>query len=312
MFTIAKLNMQNEQTWANLQKHLNSVQFDYKQLFMTQEVQDFVRNKVISVGNLEGYFIPSLLTTTAFILASKNVLVDTPTHKQPLNIFTIFVGYPGTGKCFLRNNLFVNNVSKPVREHFLRTKILFLMITTGKSSAIQSAAQELLEFINHDGDRISKTTSSGLVKFLSTSKKGFTLSPEVFDILNKLMKSDKDNATSDVQLLCKLFSGERSSYHYSMENTRQIPPNIPFSILGSTQLVNTAKLIARMDQGHGLVDRILFTTPLPYRPTLTEIEATKGHLAMEEVDNFKQLFQNIDNAVQTEYSFDNEAMVLLP
>lgn len=67
-----------------------------------------------------------------------------------------------------------------------------------------------------------------------------------------------------------------------------------------------------MDQRHGLVDRILFTTPLPYQPTLTKIEATKGHLAMEEVDNFKQLFQNIDNAVQTEYSFDNEAMVLLP
>ena len=95
------------------------------------------------------------------------------------------------------------------------------------------------------------------------------LSPEVFDIINKLLKSDEDNATGDVQLLCKLFSGERCSYHFSTEETRVIPPNTPFCLLGSTQLVNAAKLIARMDQGHGLVDRILLATPLPFvRPLL--------------------------------------------
>lgn len=70
------------------------------------------------------------------------------------------------------------------------------------------------------------------------------------------MKSDEDNATGDVQLLCKLFSGERCSYHYSTEESRVIAANTPFSILGSTQLLNVAKLIAKMDHGHGLVRQI--------------------------------------------------------
>ena len=113
------------------------------------------------------------------------------------------------------------------------------------------------------------------------------LSPEISDILNKLMKSDKDNATGDIQLLCKLFSGERSSYHFPMENGRHIELNLPFSILGSTQLLNAAKLIAGMDQGHGLVDRVLFSTPLAYWPTLPEMEAAKQQLSTELVSDFK-------------------------
>lgn len=81
-----------------------------------------------------------------------------------------------------------------------------------------------------------------------STKKASFCSPEVFDILNKLMKSDEDNATGDVQLLCKLFSGERCSYHYSTEETQIIPSNTSFSILSSTQLLNAAKLIAKMDK----------------------------------------------------------------
>jgi len=73
-------------------------------------------------------------------------------------------------------------------------------------------------------------------------------------LLNKLMKSDEDNATGDVQLLCKLFSGEHCSHHYLTEQSRVIPPNTPVSILGSMQLLNAAKLVAKMDHCHGLVD----------------------------------------------------------
>ena len=109
MYAVSKLNKQHEQTWINLQKWLNSVQFPYQKLFPNQEVYQFVKNKAISVGSCEGYFIPSLLTTTAFILASNNAQVNTTTHKQPLNIFTIFVGYPGTGKFTL--NLFISKLT---------------------------------------------------------------------------------------------------------------------------------------------------------------------------------------------------------
>ena len=104
MYALSKLNKQNEQTWVNLQKRLNEVQFQYRSLFTTAEVHNFVKNKSLAVGSCEGYFIPSLLTTTAYVLAANQATVQTLTHSQPLNIFTIFVGYPGTGKIF-RNTL---------------------------------------------------------------------------------------------------------------------------------------------------------------------------------------------------------------
>ena len=98
MYAVTKLSKQHEQTWINLQKRLNTVQFQYQKLFHDSDVYDFVKNKAISVGSCEGYFVPSLLTTTSFILACNNAKVNVTTHKQPLNIYTILVRYPGTGK----------------------------------------------------------------------------------------------------------------------------------------------------------------------------------------------------------------------
>ena len=189
---------------------------------------------------------------------------------------------------------------------------MLLFSLTGKSSAIQYAAQDPLENLDFTDAIISKTTSSGLVKLIANRKKGIILSPEVFDIINKLLKSDEDNTTGDVQLLCKLFSGERCSYHFSTEETRLIPPNTPFCLLGSTQLVNAAKLIARMDQGHGLVDRILLATPLAFGPTLTEMEAATDQLSTEVVSDFSELFENINGINENvEFTFDHEGKELL-
>lgn len=64
------------------------------QAISQEDVYEFVKNKAVSVGSCGGYFIPSLLTTTSFILASTNAQVNITTHKQPLNIFSIFVGIP--------------------------------------------------------------------------------------------------------------------------------------------------------------------------------------------------------------------------
>ena len=91
-----------------------------------------------------------------------------------------------------------------------------------------------------------------------------------------------------------------------------IPPNTPFCLLGSTQLVNAAKLIARMDQGHGLVDRILLATPLAFRPTLTEMEAATDQLSTKVVSDFSELFENINKIDQNvEFVFDVEGKELL-
>lgn len=138
------------------------------------------------------------------------------------------------------------------------------------------------------------------------------LSPEVFDILNKLMKSDEDNATGDMQLLCKLFSGERCIYNYSTEQTRTINANTPFSILGSTQLFNAAKLITKMDHGHGLVDRFIITTPLVFRPTLTEMENAASQLSTEMVEDFQQVFKDIgEKSQKLHFRFSEDANTLL-
>ena len=139
------------------------------------------------------------------------------------------------------------------------------------------------------------------------------MSPEVFAILNKLLKSDKENPTGDVQLLCKLFSGERCSCHYSSEKTRIIQSDTSFSILGSIQLQNAAKLIARMDQGHGLVDRILFATPVAFRPSLTKLETAKHALSTEIITDFKALFQATNDCIDnnTTFMFHDNTKTLL-
>ena len=159
---------------------------------------------------------------------------------------------------------------------------------------------------------INQTTSSGLVKFIAANNQGFLLSPEVYEVLNKLLKSDEDNASGDIQLLCKMFSGEQASYRYSTETTRTIKPSTPFCILGSTQLSNAAKLIARMDFGHGLIDRILLSAPMALRPTLRQMEAAKDLLKDKVVSDFVDAFQNIlqmnDEVV---FTFDAPAKQLL-
>ena len=43
-----------------------------------------------------------------------------------------------------------------------------------------------------------------------------------------------------------------------------------------------------MDHGHGLVDRLFLTTPLAYRPTLSEVEAEAAQPATEVVDDLAE------------------------
>jgi hypothetical protein len=74
-----------------------------------------------------------------------------------MDIYTVFVGYPGTGK----------------------------------SSAIQHGCLEpITELLADENSRIlvDRTTSSGLVKHIATKESAFLVSPEIFDALNKLLK----------------------------------------------------------------------------------------------------------------------------
>ena len=162
------------------------------------------------------------------------------THQQPTNLYTILVGPPSIAK----SPAMKEGVFGPLEE------------------VLENSAKVL----------ISNITSSGLTKVLHKEKQCYICSPEVYDVLNKLFKSDEENATGDSQLLCKLFTGEKCSYHFSTEAIREIGPDAPFAILGATQVSNAAKLLCHMNNGHGRVDRFLFSFPPGFRSLPEEQE----------------------------------------
>ena len=93
---------------------------------------------------------------------------------------------------------------------------------------------------------------------------------EIYDVLFKLIKSDKENTTGNLQPLCQLVYREEASYRYVTEKTQEIAANRPFCILGATQIPFAAHLIALLQghgQGHSLLDRFLITFPLCLRLT---------------------------------------------
>ena len=203
---------------------------------------------------------------------------------MPANLFMVLVGPPGTGK----SQVLKEGALKPI--HDLQTE------------------RDLSNCI------IEKCTSSALVKTIADLKKAYVLSPEVYDVLNKLLKSDEENATGDVQILCELFSGESTSYRYATERTREIPSNVPFSILGCTQVPYAARLLCRMDQGHGFLDRFMFVFPFCLRPTTAETNAARLWLDGENIhlkevsDIFIEMFDAHESAVTSHYTFSNDAL----
>ena len=133
------------------------------------------------------------------------------------------------------------------------------------------------------------------------------LSPEVFDVVNKL------NQTKTMLLVisscCASYFQEDVVHIIISEESCIIPVNTPFSILGSTQLLNAPKIITKMDHGHGLVDRMLSAIPLALRPTLTQMESVTQQLSTED---FNECFKNISNtSLQLRFYFSKEVQELL-
>lgn len=87
------------------------MQFDYSELF-PEEVYSFLDNMAKSIGSSIGYLLPSILTSTAFALGSQGAQLMVGTHIQPINLFTIFIGHPGTGK-----SPAIEKIINPLREN---------------------------------------------------------------------------------------------------------------------------------------------------------------------------------------------------
>ena len=241
---------------------------------------EFVKLKAEAMSSNQGYFTTAVLATTGF-LASHQSIMDLKTHHMPLNTYSAFVGPP----------------------------------TTGKSVAIAKCSQEPIQTIAEDFDLgeiiINKPTSSAMQRILSDLKKGIMISAEIFDPLNKLMKSDDENASGDALLLCELFSGEQTSYRFATEKTRKIEKNTPFTVLGCTQLPYAARLIARLDRGHGLVDRINFVVPNCLRPSPEETKSAIQQCEKMNVKEIGDIFYELQtmNLPKT-FLFAEEAMEL--
>ena len=259
---IVRLSRQNENTWASFHRRVSGIAFNYEELF-SDDVFKFLEAKAKSIGSSVGYLLPSLMTATSFLLANSDAHFLNGTHLQPLNLYTMSVGHPGTGK-----SPAIETVLAALRH-------------------VDTITKETL---------VSATTSSGLVKTISKQGKAFVASPELFDILNKLLKNDEDNATGDVQLLCKLWSGESASYHFATEATREIESNTAFSLLGSTQIQNAALLIFRMDKGHGLLDRFLISVPNARKPTPEQEEEAAEYLEGLRLKDFQPVFASVHAA----------------
>ena len=275
---LTKIGRQHDRTWCRLQKRLSDNSFDYTKI-MPENIVSFIKHKAISVNSWIGYFVPTLLATVSYLLAEAKATISTANHVQPTNLYTIFVGYPGTGK----SSAIDHGCIKPI-ENTLQADV--------------------------KGCLLDRTTSSGLVKHLSKNGTAFIVSSEVSDVLNKLFKSDEETCSGDTMVLCKLLSGERISYNYATEDAREIDANTPFSILGCTQMPNAARLVARMDKGQGLVDRFLISVPYARCAKSSEIQESIEYLATECFDDFEVVYRMIvefhkDNAIN--YKFDDDA-----
>ncbi len=88
-----KVARQHETTWTQLHKRVSNIPFQFDKLF-PEDISTFLHHKATSLNSCIGYFTPVLLTTTTFLSAKNGVTLETLTHEQPMNLYTMFVGYP--------------------------------------------------------------------------------------------------------------------------------------------------------------------------------------------------------------------------
>ena len=266
---LTKLQKHPDATWALLQKRLIQLPDPFANLF-PEEVWTFFQRTAESLSMNAAYVTTTLLTTTAYVAGMSTTLIS-GAQEMPLRLFT------------------------------------------GKSQAIKECAVNPMTAVTMENDSyngvINKCTSSGLVKTITTNQKGYLLSPEIYDVLFKLLKSDKENATGNIQVLCQLFSGEATSYTYATENVRQITQNTPFCVLGSTQVPFAARLVTLIDQGQGLLDRFLVTFPKCLRPTPLQTNQALEYLEQRPIRSCNDIFIEIArlHSTCTTYTLDRES-----
>ena len=109
---------------------------------------------------------------------------------------------------------------------------------------------------------------------------------------------------------CASFLVELATYHFATEANHDIEPDMPFRLLGVTQLQNAAKLIHRMDQTHSLLDQFLVAMPLALGPTREQLDQTCKRVNEMALSDFKPPFDSIFDAHTQVYQLDDETAQL--
>ncbi|XP_066928517.1 uncharacterized protein [Clytia hemisphaerica] len=207
------------------------------------------------------FLMPAILTTINFMLSRIGARVQVRDgFVLNLNTYWLFVGQP----------------------------------TTGKSSAIKHGITDPIPDSIKDS-LISSTTSSGLTKLLSKKSEAYIVNSEISEYISRFAKNDENN-TGEIENICKIYSGETININYATENQRHLKGNIPFCILGSTQLKNISMLLATIDRNDGFWERFLVTVPTPYRPSPEEQVSANRNFGQEfnfDMNDFYSKLQEI-------------------
>ena len=90
---------------------------------------------------------------------------------------------------------------------------------------------------------------------------------------------------------------------------REIGPDMPFSILVATQVSNAARLLCRMDSGHGLVDRFQIAIPPAFRSFTEELADCQRLLQKSSLHSMNNIYEHVlsQHSDDITYYFEDDA-----
>ncbi|XP_066912003.1 uncharacterized protein [Clytia hemisphaerica] len=263
----AAINAISDDVWADLYARLiNSNEENEISLnLINNRVSKFISLFANKHGFNASFFIAPILTTINFLLSrvgSKVTIRDG--FEMNLNTYWLFVGQPTTGK----SSAIKHGITEPIPDPV-------------KSSLI------------------STTTGSGLTKLLSKKQQAYIVNSEISDYFMRFAKND-ENSNGEIENLCKLYSGESITTNYATEDQRSIKTDIPFCILGSTQLKNASMMLATIDRSDGFWDRFLFSVPPPFRPCPDDQLKANQTFNQEFPYTMKDIYEKLDSLLDEE------------
>lgn len=234
----------------------------------SQAVAEYIRCVAYSFSSSEGYFVSCLLASTGFLVGRESLVV-TAEQSMPLNLYSVVTWPPTTGKLL---------------------KLFGPLITIRNDT-------DMGNFL------LERCTSSAMIKCISEQNKVVFVSPEIYGILNKLLKMMRT-----MQLV--KFSYYESCFQESVLHTampRNAPKKYQSILLGLTPVSYGVRLLCRLDDQES---GFLFLFPVFESNTRTTKEARqKLELHVETFKSITDFFLEIQELHHSKknYSYTSAA-----